>query len=67
MPCLQRYTELKSFAHFLCCLLPYNVQGLRKAARFRTARLTYCRDALVNYLPTKLYGAQDVLLHLAIA
>lgn len=66
--------QLKSFAHsplterFLpYCLLPCHVQGLRKAAKFRTARLAYSRDALVNYIPTKLYGAQDVLLRMAIA
>lgn len=37
-------------------------KGLHKATAFRTSRLTVARDGLVNYLPTKLYGAVGVLL-----
>ena len=40
-------------------------KGQQKAQKHRAARLTYSRDAAVNYLPTKLYGAQAPLQRLA--
>ena len=40
-------------------------KGLHKAGAFRASRLNISRDGLVNFLPTKLFGAERTLLGLA--